>query len=84
MVVAVVKTGVMPEPVVIFGVTVPDHRMALAPPPVLPVLKFVTVPDPPDPAGNEILATGEVEAGPVPLTVQPPDVRATLTRAYEV
>ena len=78
---AVVKTGVMPEPVEIFGVTVPDHRIAVAPPPVLPVEKFVTVPEPLAPAGNEMLEPGDQLAGPVPEIVQPPEVRATLTRA---
>lgn len=80
-VVAVVRTGVMPEPVLIFGVTVPDHRIAVAPPPVFPVEKFVTVPEPPVPAGKLIFETGEQLAGPVPEIVQPLDVRATLTRA---
>ncbi len=81
MVVAVVRTGVIPEPVEMFGVTVPDQRMAVAPPPVLPVEKFVTVPLPPVPAAKLMLETGEHDAGPVPETVHPPEVRATDARA---
>ena len=63
------------------GVTVPDHRIAVAPSPVFPVLKLVTVPEPPVPAGKVMLLTGEQLAGPVPETVQPPVLRATLARA---
>jgi hypothetical protein len=81
MVVAVVSTGVTPLPQTMFGVTVPLQRIGVAPAPVLPVLKLVTVPDPPVPAGNVILETGEQFAGPVPEIVQPPVVRATLARA---
>ena len=80
-VVAVVSTGVTPDPVTMLGVTVPLHRIGVAPPPVLPVEKFVTVPEPPVPAGKVMLETGEQLAGPVPTTVQPPTVRATLARA---
>jgi hypothetical protein len=81
MVVAVVNTGVTPLPQLMFGVTVPLQSIAVAPPPVLPVLKLVTVPVPPVPAGKVMLDTGEQFAGPVPLIVQPPVVRATLARA---
>ena len=81
MVVAVVKTGVTPEPAEMFGVTVPLQRIGVAPTPVLPVLKLVTVPAPPVPAGNVMFETGLQFAGPTPVTVQPPDVRATLARA---
>jgi hypothetical protein len=77
-VVAVERRGVTPEPVTIFGVTVPLHRMGAVPPPVLHVEKYVTVPDPPVPAGKSMLATGDTEP---PVTVQPPVVRATLTAA---
>jgi hypothetical protein len=80
-VVAVVNTGVTPEPHTMFGVIVPLHKIAVAPPPVLPVLKFVAVPAPPVPAGNVMLETGEQLAGPVPEIVQPPVVRATDARA---
>jgi len=81
MVVAVVKTGVTPLPQTIFGVTVPLQRIGVAPAPVLPVLKLVTVPEPPEPAGNVMLETGEQFAGPTPVTVHPPVARATLARA---
>jgi hypothetical protein len=57
---AVDSCGVTPEPVTMFGVTVPDHRIAAAPPPVdLPVDQKVAVPAPPVPAGNAIAATGD-------------------------
>lgn len=79
--VAVVSRGVMPLPVEMFGVTVPLNRIAVAPPPVLPVQKCETVSPPPVPAGKSMLASG-VHA---PLdTVQPLVVLATFTRAYEV
>ena len=52
----------------------------LPPPPVLPVEKLVTTPVPPEPAGNVMLETGEQFAGPTPVTVHPPTVRATLAR----
>ena len=74
----VVKRGVTPFPVTMFGVTVPLQRIAVAPPPVLPVEKYVTVPEPPVPAGKSMLATGETEPE---LSAHPPEVRATLTRA---
>lgn len=81
MVEAVVILGVMPDPNVIEGVTEPDQSIALAPPPLFPVQKNVAVPEPPVPAGKSIFATGETLP---PVTVHPPDVRATLTRVYEV
>ena len=77
MTVAVVKTGVVPAPVLIFGVTVPLHRIGVVPPPVFPVEKLVTVPLPPVPAGNVMFETGEQLAGPTPEIDQPPVVRAT-------
>ena len=81
MVVAVDSDGVTPEPVTMFGVTVPDHRIGDAPPPDLPVEKYDAVPEPPVPAGKLIAATGAACVGLVPLIAQPPDVRATLVRA---
>ena len=78
---AVVNTGVTPEPDTMFGVTVPLQRIGVVPVPVLPVEKLVTVPAPPVPAGNVMLETGEQLAGPTPVTVHPADVRATLARA---
>lgn len=78
MVVPVVNCGVTPEPVTIDGETVPRFSTAEAPPPVLPVVKYEAVPDPPVPAGNEMVATGETTP---PVTDQPPELRLTLTRA---
>src|SRR5215207_7990354 len=77
-VLAVVRRGVTPLPTVILGVTVPEWKMSVAPPPVLPVLKCVTVPLPPVPAGKSMLATGLTLLA---VTVHPPVVLATLTRA---
>lgn len=67
-----------------FGLTVPDARIAVAPPPVLPVEKNDAVPEPPVPAAKLNAATSAACVGDVPETVQPPDVRATLPRAYDV
>lgn len=78
-VVAVDSDGVTPEPQTMLGVTVPDHRIGVAPPPDLPVEKNDAVPDPPVPAGKLIAATGAAWVGVVPEIVQPPEVLATLT-----
>jgi hypothetical protein len=80
MVLAVVSDGVTPEPLTtIDGVMVPVHRIAEAPPPLLPVLKLViVVPVPPVLAGKSILATGDTLP---PVTVHPAEVRSTLTLA---
>ena len=44
MVVAVVRRGITPEaPIAMVGDTPPYHRIGVAPPPVLPVEKCVTV-----------------------------------------
>jgi len=84
MVDAVDNDGVTPLPVTMFGVTVPIHNSVCVPVGgdalENDVEKFVTVPEPPVPAGKLIAATGDVLAGPVAVTVQPPEVRATLTR----
>ena len=80
MVVAVVKTGVTPLPLLMFGVTVPDQRMGLAPATGLARGEIGHDPVPPEPAGNVMLETGEQFAGPTPVTVHPPTVRATLAR----
>jgi hypothetical protein len=61
-----------------FGVTVPENKIAAAPPPVFPAEKWVTVPDPPVPAGKSIFATGDTEFA---VTVQPLPLRPTFTRA---
>lgn len=75
----VVNRGVIPAaPIAIFGVTVPDHKIAEAPPPDLPVEKCViVVPDAPL-AGKSMLAAGETLPA---LDVLHPVDRATLTRA---
>lgn len=78
----VVNLGVIPLPVTILGVIVPDHRIAVAPPPVLPVEKCVAVPEPPVPAGKSMLAAGLTL--PPDDALQPPVVLATLVRAYDV
>jgi hypothetical protein len=78
MVEAVVKLGVTPFPDTILGVTVPLHNIAEAPPPDLPVDQCVIVPDPPVPAGNVMVLAGDTLPD---VSVQPPVVRATLTRA---
>jgi hypothetical protein len=80
-VVAVERRGVTPLPVTTLGVTVPDHKIAAAPPPVLHVEKCDTVPVPPVPAGKSMLATGDTDP---PVTAQPPEDRATFTAAYDV
>ena len=76
----VVSVGVIVLPVAMFGVTVPDQRIAAAPPPVFPVLKCVTVSGAPVPVANVIVAAGDIEP-PVPLAVDQPLERATFTRA---
>ena len=84
MVEAVDSDGVTPLPVTMLGVTVPDQRIGCVPVGGealdFDVEKYVTVPEPPVPAGKLIAATGDACVGAVPLTVQPPVVRATLTR----
>ena len=55
--------------------------MSAAPPPVLPQLKCVTVPEPPVPAGKSMFAAGLTLLA---VTVKPEPLRATFTRAYEV
>jgi hypothetical protein len=76
--VAVVNTGVTPEPVTMFGVTVPEYRSLPVPLTAVPTPKWVTVPEPPVPAGKLIFDTGLTL---LPDTVQPPEVLATATRA---
>jgi hypothetical protein len=73
-----VRLGVTPAPETMFGTTVPLHSIAEAPPPDLPVDQCVMVPDPPVPAGNVIVLAGDTLPE---VSVQPPVVRATLTRA---
>jgi hypothetical protein len=51
-VVAVERLGVTPLPVTILGVIVPLHKIAVAPPPDLPVEKCDAVPEPLVPPGN--------------------------------
>jgi hypothetical protein len=83
MVVAVDKLGVTPLPQTMFGVTLPLHKIGgleLDVTLALPVEKYDAVPLPPVPAGKLIAATGETLLA---VTVQPPDVLATLTRAYD-
>lgn len=76
---AVVNEGVTPFPATILGVTVPDQSIAEAPPPDLPVDQCVIVVGPPPvPAGNVMVLTGDMLP---PVSVHPPVVRATLTRA---
>ena len=74
----VVKIGVTPLLTVIFGVIVPEYSNTPAPEEAVPIPKYVSVSEPPVAAGNEIFATGDTL---VVVTVQPPDVRATATRA---
>jgi len=80
MVEAVVRRGVTPFPVTIFGDTVPDHKITWAPVGGVAleaaVAKKVTVPEPPVPAGKSILATGVT----VPAdSAHPPEALVTLT-----
>ena len=81
---AVDSEGVTPLPVTMLGVTVPIQSSVCVPVGgeafENEVDQFVTVPEPPVPAGKFIAATGDVLAGPVAVTVQPPVVLATLTR----
>jgi hypothetical protein len=79
--VAVVRMGVTPFPVTMFGVTVPLYQSTPAPVCAEPTPKYVTVPEPPVPAGKEISAAGLTLFA---VTVHPPEVRATATRVYEV
>jgi hypothetical protein len=77
MIEAVVRRGVTPEPAVIEGDTVPDHKIVLVPPPLLPVLHCEIVPAPPVPAGKSMFATGVM----VPEdSVHPAVLRDTDTR----
>jgi hypothetical protein len=64
-----------------FGVTVPEKKIFVAPPPVGPTLKYVAVEEVFVPAGNTIAATGDTLLA---VTVHPPDVLATDTLAYDV
>ena len=79
--VEVVKRGVTPELTLIFGVIVPDTSKMPAPDEAVPMLKCVSVAVRPVQAGASMFATGDTELA---VTVQPPDVRATATRAYDV
>jgi hypothetical protein len=74
---AVVNCGVTPLPVTMFGVTVPENHNTPAPEDALPTPKCVTVPEPPDPAGNAMVEAGETLFA---VTVQAA-LRATATRA---
>jgi hypothetical protein len=78
MVDAVVRRGVTPVDTEMFGVTVPLYRILVAPPPVGPTEKCVIVLVLPVQAGKSIFATGLTLFA---VTVQPPLVRATETRA---
>ena len=80
---AVVSCGVMPGPKGMLGVRVPENRIAVAPPPVLPVEKLVAVPAPAVPAGKLMIAAGATCVGLVPLTVQPATERTTLAHDPE-
>lgn len=66
----------------IFGVTVPEYRIVVAPDVATPTEKWVIVLEPPVAAGKAIVATGLVEAAEE--AVHPPVVLATDCRAYEV
>lgn len=63
------------------GDTAPDQRIALVPPPDLPVEKKLIVPLPPVPATKSIFVAGLTLPA---LDVVQPVERATLARAYEV
>ena len=76
--VAVVNDGVTPTLTAIFGVTVPEYRILPAPLVAVPTAKCVMVFVPTVHAPNVIVAAGETLLA---LTVHPPDVRATATRA---
>jgi hypothetical protein len=80
-VVAVVNLGVTPLPAAIVGDTAPDQSIALVPPPDLPVLKKLMVPEPPVPATKSMFAAGLTLPA---LDVVQPVERATLARAYDV
>jgi hypothetical protein len=77
-VLAVVSRGVMPSPLTIDGVIVPDQSIAAAPPPVLPVEKYVAVPLPPVPVAKSMFAAGETLP---PDAADQPAARPTFTRA---
>jgi hypothetical protein len=75
MVLAVVRRGITPEaPMAMFGVTVPDQKISVAPLDVLPVEKLVIVVPEAPLDGKSMFATGEVL--PAVDAVQPPVVRA--------
>ena len=67
-------------PTAMEGDTAPDHRIAEAPPPDLPVLKKVIVVPEPELDGKSIFAAGEI-VPPDPEAVVQPVERATFTRA---
>jgi len=76
--VLVVKRGVTPDETEIFGVIVPLTSKMPAPLEAVPIEKCVSVAVRPVQAGASMFATGDTELA---VTVQPPDVRATATRA---
>jgi hypothetical protein len=61
-----------------FGVTVPENRMAVAPPPDLPIEAYVIVFEPAVAAGKLMIAFGDTLLA---VLVQPPEVRAVLCLA---
>ena len=73
-----VKLGVIPFPVAMLGVIVPFRSKTPAPLLAVPMPKWVAVPLPPVPAGKLIVDVGLTL---LPVTVHPPLVRATATRA---
>ena len=78
MTVEVVKRGVTPELTEIFGVIVPETSKMPAPEDAVPIEKCVSVAVRLVQAGASMFATGETEFA---VTVQPPEVLATATRA---
>lgn len=77
-VLALVMIGVTPVLTEMLGVTVPEYRSFPAPLDAVPMAKCVIVAVPPVAVGNVMLAVGETL---LPVTVQPPLLRLTLTRA---
>ncbi len=76
--VAVVRIGVTPELTEILGVTVPEYKIFPVDEEAVPTVKCVIVDVLLVQAGKLIFATGDTLLA---VTAQPPEVRATATRA---
>lgn len=77
----VVSWGVTPLLTAMDGDNAPTNNSFPVPELAVPIPTCVMVEDPPVHAGNETFAVGET---PLAVTVHPPEVLATATRAYDV